>query len=64
MRVYAGPCWFLSRPTVPVRPGVAAVYASDGGGINGPCMDAERSAALSRTPVAAAVDGLKNGDAR
>ena len=41
--------------------GVAAVYASDGGGIDRSRVVAERGVALSRAAVAAATDGLRTG---
>ena len=44
-----------------LRQGMAAVYASDGGGIDGPCVVAERGVALSGATVAPAADGLRNG---
>ena len=40
---------------------VAAVYASDGGGTDGSCLDAHRGAAVPRAAVATAADGLKHG---
>ena len=39
--------------------GVAAVYTSDGGGIDGSCLDTARSADVPRAAVAPAADGLK-----
>ena len=44
--------------------GVAALSASDGGGMNGSRLVAESGAAVSRAPVAPAADGLSNGAAR
>ena len=40
--------------------GVAAAYARDGGGVNGPCLVAQRGAALSRATVATAPGGLRS----
>ena len=42
---------------------LAAVYAGDGGRMDRPCVDAARSAALARTTVATAPDGLRKGAA-
>src|SRR4029434_10625391 len=39
--------------------GMAAVYASDGSRIDGPCVVAQRGAVLPGTAVAAAADSLK-----
>src|SRR5690349_15665474 len=43
--------------------GVAAVYTGDGGRIDGPCVDAARSAAVSGATVATAAGGLRDGAA-
>jgi hypothetical protein len=43
---------------------VAAVYTSDGGWLDRPCVDAARGAPVPRAAVAAAVGGLSNGDVR
>src|SRR5438552_12669329 len=60
-----------TQPFAPASPGsradqwqwlsqaVAAGYASDGGRIDRPCVDAERSAALSRATVATAGRGVR-----
>ena len=44
--------------------GVVPLYASDGGGLDGSRLVAERGAALSRAPVAPAADGLENDAGR
>jgi len=41
--------------------GVAAVYASDGGGTHRSCMDIARGLALSGATVAPTADGLNHG---
>src|SRR5439155_642159 len=43
--------------------GVAAVYTGDGGGLDRPRVDVERSLDVSGTAVAPAPDGLRNGTA-
>jgi IS1 family transposase len=50
-----------STPGTGSAKGWRPLYASDGGGIDGPCMDAERGADVPRTTMATAADGLRNG---